>query len=263
MKTSTRILLTAFAIIILVMITVGIVLKTKTNNLFVKGDGNIITQEQTLEPFDELIIEGALSVDFILGESNLLYIKADSNLMENVEISLVDKTLKIKNNTYNRNQIACNLTAPMVNGIRISGGVKFSSKDTIQSNDLKFTVNAGAILSLIGNFGTIISSINAGGKATLVGTCKEMKASLSAGSNLQSFEMETDHLIIDASAGANAVVNSKELEASATAGSTIRYNEGAILKNIKTSAGGSILSKTSKESFIKIKNNETSSTYTL
>jgi len=242
MKTSTRILFSALVILILIMTSVAILLKAKTKGAIVKGDGNVITQERTFGPFDELIVEGGISIEYILGESNSLIIETDSNIMKDIETILLDRTLKIKNNTSFRKQVHCKLTAPMVKEVSVLAGAKFTSKDTIQSETLNFTVNAGSSFSVIGNFDTIISSINAGGKATLVGTCKEMKASVNAGSKLQSIEMETDHLVINANAGSNAVVNSKEVEASATAGSTIRYKEGAVLKNIETTGGGSIKS---------------------
>ena len=131
----------------------------------------------------------------------------------------------------------------MVEEITISSGAKLTSKDTIHSQSLDFTLNAGGSLSLIGNFDTIVSSINAGSKATLVGTCKEMKVSLNAGSELKSLKMDTDFLSIKANAGSNANVNSKELEVSATSGSVIRYNEGAIFKKMETSSGGYVQSR--------------------
>lgn len=243
MKTSNKILLIAFAVVIVFITAVVITFKVKLKDFIIEGDGNIITQEQTFEPFDKLIIEGGLSIEYILGESNLLIIEADSNLMQNIETSLIDKTLKIKNNTSSRKQVNCKLTAPMVKEITISSGAKLTSKDTIQSQTLGFTLNAGGSLTLIGNFDTIVSAINAGSKATLVGTCKEMKVSINAGSELKSYRMETDYLVISANAGSNANVNGKELEVSATSGSVIRYNEGATLKKVETSSGGSIRSR--------------------
>lgn len=243
MKTSNKILLIALAILIVFITAVAITFKVKLKDFIIEGDGNIITQEQTFEPFDKLIIEGGLSIEYILGESNILIIEADSNLMQNIETSLIDKTLKIKNNTSIRKQVNCKLTAPMVKEITISSGAKLTSKDTIQSQPLDFTLNAGSSLSLIGNFDTIASTINAGSKATLVGTCKEMKVSINAGSELHSLGMETDYLVISANAGSNANVNGKELELSATSGSVIRYNEGATLKKVETSSGGSIRSR--------------------
>ncbi|MDD4746837.1 MAG: DUF2807 domain-containing protein [Salinivirgaceae bacterium] len=243
MKTSNRILLTSLAVIIVLMTAVAIIFKTKTKDLFIEGDGNIITQERTFEPFDKLTIEGGLEVEYIIGESNSLAIEADSNLMQNIETSLIEGTLRIKNNTSIRKQISCKLTAPMVKEITISAGAELTSKDTIQTGMLNFTVNAGSSFALTGNFDTLVSAINAGSKATLIGTCKAMEVSVNAGSKLYAFGLITDHLIVEANAGSNALVNSKELEASASAGSSIRYKEGAILKNIETSAGGSIKSK--------------------
>ncbi len=242
MKTSTRILFTALAVTIVLMTAVAIIFKAKTKDFIVKGDCNVITQERNFESFDELIIDGGINIEYILGETNTLVIEADSNLIQNIETTLIDRTLKITNNSSFRKQVNCKLTAPMVKEIRVLSGAKFISKDTIQSKTLNFTVNAGSSFSMIGNFDTIVSSINAGSNVTLVGSCKKMKASVNAGSKLQSFGMETDHLIVDANAGSKVVVNSKEMEASARAGSAIQYKEGAILKNIETSAGGSIKS---------------------
>ena len=132
MKTSNKILLTALAVVIVFIIAVAINFKVKLKDYIIEGDGNIITQEQTFEPFDKLIIEGGLSIEYILGESNILIIEADSNLMQNIETSLIDKTLKIKNNTSSRKQVNCKLTAPMVEEIIVSSGAKLISKDTIQ-----------------------------------------------------------------------------------------------------------------------------------
>lgn len=242
MKTSTRILFIALAVIIVLMTAFVSVLKVKSNSFIIKGDGNVVTQELNFESFDELIVEGGISIEYLLGESNLLSIEADSNLMQNIETSLMSRTLKITNNRSIRKYVKCKLTAPMVTKMSLLAGAKLTSKDSIQFGDLNFTVNAGSSLSLIGSFDSIGSSINAGGKATLAGSCKVMDISLNAGSKLESSLMEANHLIIKANAGSKAVVNCNELEAIATSGSTIRYNEGAILKNIDTSGGGSIRS---------------------
>ncbi|MDD4671874.1 MAG: DUF2807 domain-containing protein [Bacteroidales bacterium] len=242
MKTSSKILLTALAILVVFMATVPITLKVKLKDFIIEGDGNIIVQEQILEPFDKLIIDGAISIEYVLGESNILAIEADSNLMQNVEISVINNTLKIRR-TSGRKHFTGTLTAPMVSGITLSSGAKLSSKDTIQIQTLDFSVNAGGSLVLVGNIDTIASAINAGAKVTLAGTCKVMKVSLNAGSEFKSHEMDTDYLIISANAGSNANVNSKELEASSTSGSVIRYNEGATLKKVETSSGGSIRSR--------------------
>ena len=243
MKTSNKILLTALALLIVFMAAVAVTFKVKLKDFTIEGDGNTIVHEQTFEPFDKLIIDGAISIEYILGESNTLTIEADSNLIQNIEISLTDKTLKIKRSRSNRKQITGTLTAPMVNDITISSGAGLTSKDTIQAQTLDFIVNAGGSLSLIGDFDTITSSINAGAKATLAGTCKVMKVSLNAGSELKSHRMDTDYLTISANAGSNANVNGKELEISSTSGSIIRYNEGASLKKVETSSGGSVRSR--------------------
>ena len=242
MKTSNKILLAALGILIIFMVGIAISLKVNLKNYMVEGDGNIITHEQIIEPFDKLVINGAISIEYVLGESNRLSIEADSNLLQNVEISMIDNTLKIRR-TSGRKHFTGTLTAPMVSDITLSNGAKLSSKDTIQIQTLDFTVNAGGSLVLTGNIDTIASAINAGAKATLIGTCKEMKASLNAGSELRAFGMNVDHLTISANAGSNALVNSKELEVSASSGSVIRYNEGATLKKVETSSGGTIKSK--------------------
>lgn len=243
MKTSNKILLTALALLIVFIAAVAITFKVKLKDFIIEGDGNTIVHEQTIEPFDKLIIDGAISIEYVLGESNTLTIEADSNLIQNIEISQSDKTLKIKRSKSNRKHIMGTLTAPMVNDILLSSGAKLVSKDTIQAQTLDFIVNAGGSLSLIGNFETITSTINAGAKATLAGTCKVMKVSLNAGSELKSLKMDTDFLSIKANAGSNANVNSKELEVSATSGSVIRYNEGAIFKKMETSSGGYVQSR--------------------
>ncbi|MDY0349158.1 MAG: DUF2807 domain-containing protein, partial [Tenuifilaceae bacterium] len=191
MKTSSKILLTALAILVVFMATVPITLKVKLKDFIIEGDGNIIVQEQILEPFDKLIIDGAISIEYVLGESNILAIEADSNLMQNVEISVINNTLKIRR-TSGRKHFTGTLTAPMVSGITLSSGAKLSSKDTIQIQTLDFSVNAGGSLVLVGNIDTIASAINAGAKVTLAGTCKVMKVSLNAGSEFKSHEMDTD-----------------------------------------------------------------------
>lgn len=233
MKTSNRILLTSLAVIIVFMTAVAIIFKTKTKDLFIEGDGNIITQEQTFEPFDKLTIEGGLEVEYIIGESNSLAIEADSNLMQNIETNLIEGTLRIKNNTSIRKQISCKLTAPMVKEITISAGAELTSKDTIQTGMLNFTVNAGSSFALTGNFDTLVSAINAGSKATLIGTCKAMEVSVNAGSKLYAFGLITDHLIVEANAGSSALVNSKELEASASAGPQFAIKRAQFLKTLR------------------------------
>ena len=243
MKTSNRILFTALAVLIVLITVAAIKFKLQTNDNYVKGDGKFITYKQSFEPFHKLIIERGLKVEYGIGNSNALTIEADSNLLQNVVAKVEDNTLRIK---YVRNRgksLKCILTAPMVREIKLSAGARLNSKDTLEAQNLELTVNAGSTLNLMGNIDTIASSVNAGSKATLIGSCKELEVSVNAGSKVYAFGLITDHLIVDANAGSYALVNGKEIEASASSGSTIKYKEGAILKRINTSSGGSINSK--------------------
>ena len=91
-----------------ILLVIGIFLSFMScNNLYystktLKGDGNVITFEQTVSPYSIIHSIGSADVYFHASKEYYVHITTDSNLLEYVEVSSKNNTLyvKTKNGSY-------------------------------------------------------------------------------------------------------------------------------------------------------------------
>ena len=143
MKTSNKLLLAAFGLIIAGTIVILIKIKsfvsdtfTITNNDKIELSGEIKEKSYDIKNFNWLKVEGAVSLELSKGESNSISVKADTAILKYLQVDQADNKLIVK----------------LVN-IR-NKGVRAHVKLTTTDMDIKhLTANAGAKLEVTCRYG--------------------------------------------------------------------------------------------------------------
>jgi hypothetical protein len=95
-----------FAIIALALLATSCYFRVPKNGdekLFgaVRGDGNVIDKEYTVEPFDKIENQTGLNVIYVQDSSTMVRIHADSNIVALLDVSVEDSTLTVRKNEKN------------------------------------------------------------------------------------------------------------------------------------------------------------------
>jgi hypothetical protein len=253
MKTSNKLLLAAFALILAGTILILIKIKSFVsetisiiNNEKVELSGVTEEKDYNIASFTRLKVEGAISLELSKGSSNSLTVKADTAIIKHVNIDQGDGKLSIKlvnvQNKRARAQVKLIVSDLNIEHIAANAGAKLNVIDTLSSENIDIEVNAGGH----GNFPVscieVECSANAGGFATLKGNAEKFRGSATAGGHVKARELYVKKAKAKAIAGGHVIISvSEELDADCTAGGVVKYNGNPTNKNVNTSAGGRVV----------------------
>lgn len=254
MKTSNKILLIAYAIMLAFVVL--ILLKVKQyihTNLDFSGhekielSGEVMDKTYDITSFTKLKVEGAISLDLSKGESNSLTIKADTAILKHVQVNQSDNKLTVKLiNMHGKKHMATavlQMPEMILENLDVNAGAIVESKDTLINDRINISANAGGQAKISINCQQLDCSANAGGIAVLSGKAEKVKANATAGAQIKADKLLATKADADAVAGAQIRLNvSSELNADCTAGGTVRYKGNPIIKSVNTTAGGRIVS---------------------
>lgn len=63
---------------------------------FTSGSGNIVTENRTVEPFDEIVVGGSFDVEVRIGPNAELKVEADDNVLKYIKTTVSGNSLKIR-----------------------------------------------------------------------------------------------------------------------------------------------------------------------
>jgi hypothetical protein len=242
MKTSNKILLTAFLIAVVAMLTFITIFRSMLNAETIQGDNNVVEQQRNVPTFERIIIRGNFQVYFTQDDFDLVMVKTDSNLQEHVKTEVKGDELIIisSKRIKSRNDIRIEISNPNLRYVEANASAGFYTTGNVTFDRLELMGNAGARMELTGNFDEIRARQNAGSNLTLAGSTRYFEATSNAGGNINARELQAEFAKVAANAGANISVNALELDASSNAGGNIRYSGDPVFRNMSTNAGGNI-----------------------
>jgi len=87
------------------------------------GNGDIISEERTVEGFNGVKLEGVANINIHPGENYLVIVKTDSNLMDRVLTTVSDNNLQIsqKSGAFNATELTVDVYMPEIKNITLKG----------------------------------------------------------------------------------------------------------------------------------------------
>ncbi|QQS51577.1 MAG: DUF2807 domain-containing protein [Bacteroidota bacterium] len=139
-----------FRNILLILLTLSIFPSCETEK-DLNGNGKVTTRSYKVESFNQLNIDGVLTVYFQQGEKYAVEVKTDDNLHEIVSVLSEGESLKIFTNTKDNFQatvLNVYVTAPSVDAILLNGVTALYITDTLVQDELLVTKENTGVLSL-------------------------------------------------------------------------------------------------------------------
>lgn len=178
----------------------------------IDGDGNVTTEERTINSFSKIDIAGHFEVFINQGSTEKLEIEADNNLINLIETETKNNTLYIKSKEPigNAESLKLYITVKKIEAIDISGAVELNSKGTIDAENLEIDISGAADINLLLKVNSLKMEMSGASETTLKGSAENFDIELSGASDLQAEKLKTKHTSVDISGAGNAKVFAKK-----------------------------------------------------
>ncbi len=208
------------------------------------GNGNVITKEREVEPFNKLKVSSGIDVYITQGDVETLKLEADENLHDVINTEVREGTLRIwtEYNIRKAEDKKVHLSYRDLSSIKISSAGDVYGTNRMKAGDLRLSLSSAGDLELELDAGSIDINISSSGDARLSGTTDVLEASLSSAGDLHAFELVAKKCKVNASSAGSARVNaSEELDMSSSSAGDIHYKGDAKITRMSTSSAGSIV----------------------
>jgi hypothetical protein len=147
----------------------------------IKGDGNIIKSEKTVSSFDKVRVNGFCDVIYHASSQYSTVVSVDSNLLDYVEISTSNNTLKIrtKDGSYSFTKFEVDVYCPQITEVSISGSGSFNCADKMVVPAFKFDVSGSGDLKGTFECDNFSSHISGSGDVNARVECKDFSSHIS------------------------------------------------------------------------------------
>jgi hypothetical protein len=245
MKTTNKILLSVFAIILLVILSILIVLKVKINMGVDTTNLKVIEQQRNIPKFNKIDVGNRFTIIYTQDSTTTLKLKADSSLLASIKTEVRNGTLYIDltKDLITRNKVVVYITNDSINEVSLSEDCDFTNKKLMSVNSLKLGCNIRSTVNLNGNFGAMKLFMHLQSTGTIKGSCREFEfEGLEARLSADEFIVKKCNLNVKH--GSKSYVNvTDELTVTAGSGSRVTYIGNPVIKNVDITGGAQLMKK--------------------
>lgn len=192
----------------------------------VDGDGNVITEQRSIDSFDKIDISGHFKVFINQGNTEKLELEADNNLIDLIETETKSNTLYIKSKKPigDAESLKLYISVKNITEIDISGAVELNSKGTIEAENLEIDISGAADINIGVDVISLSMEMSGASETTLRGKAENFDIELSGASDLQAEKLKTKHTSVDISGAGNAKVFAKKtLKVEVSGAGSVKY----------------------------------------
>lgn len=180
-------------------------------------------------------------------EESLAVSASDQKYLDRIKTEVVNGTLKIYYDnkgvswkSENRKMKAY-VSFKTLQKLNVSAGSDAVVNGSINAADFSLDVSSGADFKGAITAKTLTVDVSSGASINISGKTDNLKVDVSSGADFKGYDLVTDYCEASASSGAGVHVTiNKELSAKASSGGDIHYKGAALIRDIKTSGGGSV-----------------------
>lgn len=169
-----------------VLFVIAILFASTINAQWIKGSGEIIEEERTLDSFKS--IQNSSSADVIItqGDKITVIVESDKNLMPHIVTKVIDNSLQIKIEKSYRNidVLKIKITMPDIEYIKVSGSGDISFTDTFKTKNLEVNISGSGDFSGKLDVNRLEYKVNGSGDGDFSGVTGDLKISISGSGDI-------------------------------------------------------------------------------
>ncbi len=243
MKTSNKILLIAFGLLLIGIVSLMLIIRKELSKEPLDGSGRAVKDLREAFPFMDVDISGELKVYLQQGDSLSVMIEADDNLLDFIDTSIKDNQLKIRISEpiSKESQIVAYITLPDLSRLGAANNAVIVANEPLTGSYLEIDLSSGTESTLELNYEKVNINLSSAAKATLHGAAEKLYAESATGSFLDARFFKVTECDITARSDSRAKVYvTNSFNATARSGSMIEYRGEPSKRAWYTSGGGTI-----------------------
>jgi hypothetical protein len=210
------------------------------------GSGNLETEEYTFTDFTKIEISSAFEFEIEQSSSYSINVTADDNVMDYVQVSQDDQTLRIRLATVPSLRLVTlrvSVAMPQLRGLTASGASRGTISGFDSTEDVNFKVSGASRVTGDITAGNIEFDISGASTIQLEGSGRDMDAIVSGASRFNLDDFIVNNADVNISGASTGTINlTGRLDANASGASTLLYIGEPTSTDINTS-GASTVSK--------------------
>ncbi len=210
-----------------------------------KGNGNIVSQEVSVNSFSDLSISGAYQVYLKNDSTYSVRIMADENLIDRVLVKEENGELVIKTqmglNLRPSRRIKIHISSPEFNRVKVSGAVDIFGEGKISgTNELSIKSSGATHVKLDLDVPKVRVDISGAGEVNLTGETRDFDIQSSGASEVNCFDLKAENIKLKISGAGDAkVFSSVSLDVVIRGAGSVKYKGNARVTQ-KISGAGSL-----------------------
>jgi len=210
-------------------------------------------ERRSVSSFHKIEVSNGIQLMLTQGGTEAVAVSAvDGEYRKNIRTEVSNGVLKIyydrsflkQMNERRDKKLKAYVSFVNLDGLDANSGALVTVQNEIKSNSMEVEATSGAQIDGRFAVGKLDIDQNSGSIVRVSGTASTMNVEGSSGSIFEGFDMVSENCDIETSSGAiiHVTVN-KELKAEASSGGLVHYKGAGMIRDIRTSSGGSISRK--------------------
>jgi len=207
--------------------------------------GPMAEEERNVPDFDRLKVTSGIDVTLAQGNRHRVIIKANEDLIDDVETEVVNGTLKLNvDRKWFRGggSVEAEITFVELDMIDVSAGSDVESDGLLEFEDLDIEASSGSDLKLNLEAYSVQLRTSSGSDADLKGAARDFEAKASSGSDINAYDFEVENAILECSSGSDIKTHvTRTMKVKASSGSDVHYRGDPELLEVNTSSGADLI----------------------
>jgi len=212
-------------------------------------------EKRNVTGFHAIEVGGGIDLYLSQGDEAVAVSASETKYRDRITTEVVNGVLKIRykyekglriNWTSNKMQLKAYVSVRQLDKLNASGGSDVRVEGSLTFAKLDLGVSGGSDFSGKVDVTDLKANASGGSDIHISGAAKTLDIDVSGGSDFKGFDLTVENCTVEASGGSDvSVTATKELNVESSGGSDVYYKGAALIRNIKSSGGGSV-KKTSK-----------------
>lgn len=211
----------------------------------IKGNGDIEQRILQLQPFSEVDANGNFKVYITQGETQLVEVKGESNILDDLNTRVRNGKWEIEHESCVRRSdpVEVYITIPEVEALYLNGSGRIYSENKLEVEELPVHVNGSGKIDLEVDASKIMARVSGSGELQLTGSANQQTVNISGSGRVAASDLAAQDVTVNLSGSGEAEVRAGKTLTVDISGSGKVYYYGNPTLNTNISGSGKVVKR--------------------
>src|SRR5210317_1313974 len=162
----------------------------------IKGNGNMVTEQRTLDSYDAISVTGWFDVELVSGKEGALTLSGEENLLEHIETKVKNGRLIVKSesgyslqpSSWKGKGILITIPVEDINSVVFSGSGDVEAKTKLVSDNFEVVLSGSGDINLELESDEVVVTLSGSGDIVLKGSSDKLNVTVSGSGDVKAYE---------------------------------------------------------------------------